>query len=117
MPGIKNPIPVRIDVAQRLLNKQYSPPLKRSNVSGNEIRKKPIACAKPMEVCMGDRIQTFSEVSKGMQCACPGPSRAHPIIGFVPEDLYGFHVTVLDREGDGDAPKVLLELVLPGRTQ
>ena len=53
-----------------------------------------------------------------MQYACPGPSRAHPIIGLVPEDLlYGFHVPVLDREGDGDAPKILLKLVLLGRTQ
>jgi len=42
------PIPVSIDVEQRVLNKQYSLPEKMIAVSGNAIRQTPIPFAKPM---------------------------------------------------------------------
>ena len=54
------PIPVRIDVAQIELNKQYSLPLKRINVSGKEIRKTPMPCAIPITSRIPSQLQLFA---------------------------------------------------------
>jgi len=54
------PIPVRIDVAQIELKKQYSPPLKKNNVSGREIRKTPIPCEIPITSRIPSKLQLFA---------------------------------------------------------